>query len=204
MAARVILNDNTKTDIVGWGPTEDKVFSIKSAYDLMIPDNKGLDKEDWGGISKLRTPNRIRSFIWLGNKAGTRITKGAQDSQSVHGGFGNAGTMLCSTGLRRQLTKRWNGSNDSSKKLKQQWIKAKETKTAMERSSGLRGRKSRDNRREQPWKPSDIGWIKINTDGCAGNGNLATCGGVFRDENATFLGALEAELWDMYMGMEKA
>lgn len=64
LAATAILNDSNRRDVLGWKPSENNLFTTKSAYELTIP-NGGNNKEDWSRIWRLCIPSRIRTFMWL-------------------------------------------------------------------------------------------------------------------------------------------
>ncbi|AES79730.1 transmembrane protein, putative [Medicago truncatula] len=49
---------------------------------------------------------------------------------------------------------------------------------------------------EVTWKAPTAGWVKANIDGSVKAG-LASCGGIFRDHRATFLGAFVCNLGDV-------
>ncbi|CAJ2636465.1 unnamed protein product [Trifolium pratense] len=53
--------------------------------------------------------------------------------------------------------------------------------------------------KEVLWKPPLYNWVKCNTDGSAlGSPGLASCGGIFRDYTATFLGGFSINIGNSY------
>jgi ribonuclease HI len=64
------------------------------------------------------------------------------------------------------------------------------------------------------WKPPDVGWIKLNTDGACKEVYAAGCGGILRNNNGEWLGgfakqlgicsAFMAELWGVLEGLRFA
>ncbi|WCJ39427.1 Polynucleotidyl transferase ribonuclease H-like superfamily protein [Euphorbia peplus] len=65
------------------------------------------------------------------------------------------------------------------------------------------------------WKPPELGWVKLNTDGaCKGNPGFASAGGLIRDCNGKWCGGFGvnigfctsslAELWGVYFGLRLA
>lgn len=65
------------------------------------------------------------------------------------------------------------------------------------------------------WNPPDEGWVKVNTDASvSGNGGLASCGGLIRDEDGRWIvgfakkvgrcDVLKAEFWGIYEGLKLA
>jgi len=63
------------------------------------------------------------------------------------------------------------------------------------------------------WKPPSVPWVKVNTDGSM-MGQLATCGGILRDNKGSLMGCFvgnlgpfyvfEAEIFGFIMSMEHA
>ena len=53
------------SDVMSWNPTPSGQFSVRSAYEISLPNTNSLPKGLWNTIWKLHLPLRIRMFTWL-------------------------------------------------------------------------------------------------------------------------------------------
>lgn len=61
----MIDEDPKSNDLNGWRNETSGSFSVRSAYDLATEHPNSPEVAEWNAIWKLKTPSRIKMFLWL-------------------------------------------------------------------------------------------------------------------------------------------
>lgn len=73
MGRRIPVSEGSVEDVLLWPLTSDGTYSVQSAYRMLEADANSQKPSSfsmdggirvWKGILKIRTPNRIRHFVW--------------------------------------------------------------------------------------------------------------------------------------------
>ena len=77
MIKLIPVSEGCVEDLLIWPSTSDKNYSIRSAYHMLAKEASSQDSDSssmggsqkvWKGIWKIRTPNKIRHFIWCATR----------------------------------------------------------------------------------------------------------------------------------------
>ncbi|KAG8486813.1 hypothetical protein CXB51_020358 [Gossypium anomalum] len=224
-------NDAFGEDVCLWQATDNGKFTVKSAYNSIVKNDSLHDFNGWKEIWENFLPPRIKHFLWLVKhrkiltncervrrrmtddakthlhalrdcRAAAKVWKKILFVDDVPSFFGKEMNVWMSANLRGEY--RMGVGRIETSTIVEDIVRAAEcftvnlcdTNKNMNVARNFRGSSTK-------WRPSNSGWIKINTDEAANtNGSWSAVGGFQR-----FIGkrsAVNVELWAILHGLEMA
>ncbi|KAE8722432.1 hypothetical protein F3Y22_tig00013960pilonHSYRG00052 [Hibiscus syriacus] len=172
---------NQITDRPGWKWNPNRLFTVRSAYDIHTDDTLSAEDKTWTTIPKYRGIQRVKIFLWL-------IANKSVFTNRIYT-FSNQKNEFSVL--------------DQGRRLQQESIRARESANNAQQPGTWKEQS------DPQWIPPPSAWLKTNIDGARDiQDGYAACGGAIRDSNGDWLigfaeavgicSALEAELWGAF------